>query len=72
VPAKEPEPLTFGVKAGEADMHSFGELAVAPVQRAAAHVAQSLRVTTPLPRPAQFQRRRTPVPEDARETRFSL
>ncbi len=43
VPAKEPEPLTFGVKAGEADMHSFGQLAVAPVQRAAAHVMQSLR-----------------------------
>jgi sterol desaturase/sphingolipid hydroxylase (fatty acid hydroxylase superfamily) len=41
VPAKEPEPLTFGVKAGEADMHSFGELAVAPVQRAAAHIAAS-------------------------------
>jgi len=43
VPAKEPEPLAFGVKVGEADMHSFGELAVAPVQRAAAHVVQSLR-----------------------------
>jgi hypothetical protein len=43
VPAKQPEPLTFGVKVGEADMHSFGELAVAPMQRAAAHVAQSLR-----------------------------
>jgi sterol desaturase/sphingolipid hydroxylase (fatty acid hydroxylase superfamily) len=43
VPAKEPEPLSFGVKVGEADMHSFGELAIAPVQRAAAHVAQSLR-----------------------------
>lgn len=43
VPAKEPEPLTFGVKVGEADMHSFGQLAVAPVQRAAAHVVQSLR-----------------------------
>ena len=38
VPAKEPEPLTFGVKVGEADMHSFGELAIAPMQRAAAHV----------------------------------
>jgi len=43
VPAKEPEPLTFGVKVGEADMHSFGELAIAPVQRAAAHVVQSMR-----------------------------
>ncbi|MEJ0078918.1 MAG: sterol desaturase family protein [Alphaproteobacteria bacterium] len=43
VPAKEPEALVFGVKAGEADMHSFGELAVAPVQRAAAHVLQSMR-----------------------------
>src|SRR4051812_33411002 len=43
VPAKEPEPLIFGVKVGEADMHSFGELAIAPVQRAAAHVVQSLR-----------------------------
>ena len=43
VPAKQPEPLSFGVKVGEADMHSFGELAVAPMQRAAAHVAQSLR-----------------------------
>jgi hypothetical protein len=35
--------VVFGVKVGEADMHSFGELAVAPVQRAAAHVVQSLR-----------------------------
>src|SRR5438270_3798057 len=43
VPAKEPEPLSFGVKVGEADMHSFGELAIAPVQRAAAHVVQSMR-----------------------------
>ena len=43
VPTKEPEPLVFGVKVGEADMHSFGELAVAPVQRAAAHVVQSVR-----------------------------
>jgi sterol desaturase/sphingolipid hydroxylase (fatty acid hydroxylase superfamily) len=43
VPRKEPEPLTFGVKAGETDMHSFGELAIAPVQRAAAHVVQSMR-----------------------------
>jgi len=42
VPAKEPEPLVFGVKVGEADMHSFGELAIAPVQRAAAHVAAQL------------------------------
>jgi hypothetical protein len=31
------------VKVSEADMHSFGELAVAPMQRAASHVAQSLR-----------------------------
>ena len=43
VPAKEPEPLSFGVKVGEADMHSLGELYVAPVQRAAAHVVQSMR-----------------------------
>jgi len=43
VPAKEPEPLVFGVKVGEADMHSFSELAVAPMQRAAAHVVQSIR-----------------------------
>jgi sterol desaturase/sphingolipid hydroxylase (fatty acid hydroxylase superfamily) len=43
VPAKEPEPLSFGVKVGEADMHSFSELAVAPVQRAAVHVVQSIR-----------------------------
>jgi sterol desaturase/sphingolipid hydroxylase (fatty acid hydroxylase superfamily) len=43
VPAKEPEPLVFGVKVGEADMHSFGELAIAPVQRAATQVVQSLR-----------------------------
>src|SRR4051812_42544119 len=43
VPAREPEPLSFGVKVGEADMHSFSELAVAPVQRAAAHVVQSMR-----------------------------
>jgi len=31
------------VKVGEADMHSFGQLAVAPVQRAAAQVVQSIR-----------------------------
>ena len=43
VPAKEPEPLVFGVKAGEADMHSFGELAVAPMQRAAVLVVHALR-----------------------------
>lgn len=43
VPAKDPEPLTFGVKVGEADMHSFGELMVAPMQRATAQLAQSLR-----------------------------
>jgi sterol desaturase/sphingolipid hydroxylase (fatty acid hydroxylase superfamily) len=43
VPAKEPEPLTFGVKVGEADMHSFGELAIAPVQRAAAQLVPSMR-----------------------------
>ena len=41
VPRKEPEALTFGVKAGEADMHSFRELGLAPVQRAAAHIAGS-------------------------------
>jgi sterol desaturase/sphingolipid hydroxylase (fatty acid hydroxylase superfamily) len=39
VPAKEPEPIAFGVKVGEADMHSLGELYVAPVQRAAAQIA---------------------------------
>jgi sterol desaturase/sphingolipid hydroxylase (fatty acid hydroxylase superfamily) len=43
VPAKEPEPITFGVKVGEADMHSLSELYIAPVQRAAAHIAQSIR-----------------------------
>jgi sterol desaturase/sphingolipid hydroxylase (fatty acid hydroxylase superfamily) len=43
VPAKEPEALTFGVKVGEADMHSLSELSIAPVQRAAAHIAQSIR-----------------------------
>lgn len=41
IPKKEPEALTFGVKAGEADMHSFHELGVAPVTRAAAHIAGS-------------------------------
>lgn len=39
VPKKEPEALTFGVKVGEADMHSLSELSIAPVQRAAAHIA---------------------------------
>ena len=39
VPNKEPEPITFGVKVGEADMHSLSELSIAPVQRAAAHIA---------------------------------
>jgi sterol desaturase/sphingolipid hydroxylase (fatty acid hydroxylase superfamily) len=39
VPKKEPEVLTFGVKVGEADMHSLNELSIAPVQRAAAHVS---------------------------------
>ncbi len=39
VPAKQPEALTFGVKEGEADMHSLSELSIAPVQRAAAHIA---------------------------------
>ncbi|TMJ05546.1 MAG: sterol desaturase family protein [Alphaproteobacteria bacterium] len=43
IPKKEPEPITFGVKVGEADMHSLSELSIAPVQRAAAHIAQSLR-----------------------------
>src|SRR5947209_1542335 len=43
VPAKEQEPITFGVKVGEADMHSLGELSVAPMQRAAAHIARSMR-----------------------------
>jgi sterol desaturase/sphingolipid hydroxylase (fatty acid hydroxylase superfamily) len=43
VPAKEPEPITFGVKVGEADMHSLSELSIAPVQRAAAQVLQSMR-----------------------------
>jgi sterol desaturase/sphingolipid hydroxylase (fatty acid hydroxylase superfamily) len=43
VPAKEPEPITFGVKVGEADMHSLSELSIAPVQRAAAHIAASMR-----------------------------
>ncbi len=41
VPAKEPEPIVFGVKVGEADMHSLNELYVAPVQRAAAHLMPS-------------------------------
>jgi sterol desaturase/sphingolipid hydroxylase (fatty acid hydroxylase superfamily) len=50
IPAKQPEPVTFGVKVGEADMHSFGELAIAPVQRAVAHVVQSIRGdNAPLP-----------------------
>jgi sterol desaturase/sphingolipid hydroxylase (fatty acid hydroxylase superfamily) len=48
VPAKEPESLIFGVKVGEADMHSFSELAIAPVQRATAHVVQSMR-SEPMP-----------------------
>jgi sterol desaturase/sphingolipid hydroxylase (fatty acid hydroxylase superfamily) len=39
VPNKQPEALTFGVKVGEADMHSLSELSIAPVQRAAAHIA---------------------------------
>lgn len=42
VPRKEGEPLTFGVKEGEADMHSLAELALAPVTRAAAQVAAQL------------------------------
>ena len=33
---RQPEPLSFGVKVGEADMHSLSELSIAPVQRAAA------------------------------------
>jgi sterol desaturase/sphingolipid hydroxylase (fatty acid hydroxylase superfamily) len=41
VPRREPEPLTFGVREGEADMHSLAELSVAPVRRAAGHVAAS-------------------------------
>jgi sterol desaturase/sphingolipid hydroxylase (fatty acid hydroxylase superfamily) len=50
VPDKEPEQLTFGVKVGEADMHSFSELAIAPVQRAAAQVAAQLApAEAPLP-----------------------
>jgi sterol desaturase/sphingolipid hydroxylase (fatty acid hydroxylase superfamily) len=53
VPRKEPEALTFGVKAGEADMHGFNELAIAPVQRAAAHIAASFtqggEAPTPVP-----------------------
>jgi hypothetical protein len=51
VPRKEPEALTFGVKAGEADMHSFNELAVAPVQRAAAHIAGSFAPSGEAPAP---------------------
>jgi sterol desaturase/sphingolipid hydroxylase (fatty acid hydroxylase superfamily) len=47
VPRKEPEALIFGVKVGEADMHGFGELAIAPVQRAAAHIASQLTGDTP-------------------------
>ncbi len=41
VPRKEPENISFGVKAGETDMHSLSELSIAPVQRAAAHIAAS-------------------------------
>ena len=50
VPRKEPEPITFGVKVGEADMHSLAELSIAPVRRAAAHIAQSMQgESAPLP-----------------------
>ena len=43
IPNKEPEKLNFGVVQGEADMHSLSELTIAPVKRAAGHLAGPLR-----------------------------